>query len=86
MANNLKKLDFQQIIRSTYDESSNSLQTQSMGSLVPEPYDELVLTYVTAGNGLGEIETVTYKKDGSTIAVITLGYDGSDKLISVVRS
>lgn len=86
MANNLKKLDFQQIIRSAYDDASNSLQTQSMGSLVPEPYDELVLTYVTVGNGLGEIETVTYKKDGSTVATITLGYDGSDKLISVVRS
>ncbi|MBC8553199.1 MAG: hypothetical protein H8D23_26565 [Candidatus Brocadiales bacterium] len=56
------------------------------GSLVPESYDEITLTYVSAGNGVGEIETVTYKKDGSTIATLTLSYDGDDKLSGVVRS
>ena len=56
------------------------------GNLVPSEYNEIELTYVTAGNGIGEIETVTYKYSGNTVAVLTLSYDGTSRLINVVRS
>lgn len=70
------------------------IQVDSAGNdlaagLVPEVYDYIALTYVAAGNGAGEIETVTYKTGGSggtTVAVLTLGYDGSDRLASVTKT
>jgi len=52
-------------------------------------YDYIALTYVAAGNGAGEIETVVYKTGGSggtTLATLTLGYDSSDRLNSVTQS
>lgn len=59
------------------------------GELVPKVFDYIALTYVSAGNGTGEIETVTYKTGGSsgtTVAILTLAYDVSNKLTSVTRS
>jgi len=44
---------------------------------------------VSAGNGTGEIQTVTYKTGGSggiTVAALTLGYDASNRLNSVTRT
>lgn len=52
-------------------------------------YDYIALTYVPSGNGVGEIETVTYKTggaSGTTLATLTLSYDGSNKLSSVTAS
>jgi len=52
-------------------------------------YDYIALTYVAAGNGAGEIETVTYKDggvSGTTKAILTLAYDASNNLISVTRT
>lgn len=52
-------------------------------------YDYIVLTYVAAGNGAGEIETVTYKTggaSGTTLATLTLTYDANDKLSTVTKS
>ncbi len=57
--------------------------------LVPEDHDYIIVTYVTAGNGAGEIETVIFKTGGSggtTVATLTLGYDASDNLSTVTRS
>lgn len=65
---------------------SNPLAVSLAGSLVPENYDSVALTYVAAGNGAGKIETVTYKLDGDTIATLTLAYNGDDKLSTVTRS
>jgi len=65
------------------------LEDRLAGSLVPETHDYLELSYVAAGNGTGEIETVIYKTGGSggtTVATLTLAYDGSDRLASVTRS
>ena len=59
------------------------------GNLVPETFDYVALTYVAAGNGAGEIETVVYKTGGSggtTVATLTLAYNGDNKLTSVTRS
>jgi len=62
---------------------------QIAGNLVTEKYDYIALTYVTSGDGVGEIETVTYKTGGAggtTVATLTLAYNGDDKLESVTRS
>lgn len=86
MANALSQRDGQQVLRAVYDADENSINTLNLSGLVPESYDKIELTYVTSGNGTGEIETVTYTKDASTVATLTLAYDGSDRLASVTRS
>lgn len=81
------KLDAPQIIREVFDASTESIKVKSVGgSLVPDIYDSITLTYVASGPGTGEIQTVTYVLDASTIATLTLSYDGSNRLISVVRT
>lgn len=65
------------------------LNARLAGNLVPEEFDFISLTYVLAGDGQGEISTVTYKTGGSggtTVATLTLLYDANDKLSSVTRS
>ena len=49
-------------------------------------YDYIALTYVLSGNGQGEIETVTYKKDGATVAVLTLGYNPENEIATITRT
>lgn len=56
------------------------------GSLVPAAYDEIDLTYIIAGPGTGQIGTAIYKLATVTIKTLTLTYDGSDRLSSVVAS
>lgn len=83
----MSQLDPGQIIKTAFEDSNAALKVRAIaGGLVPEVYDELALTYVAAGPGTGEIATVVYKLLGSTIATLTLGYDGSNRLNSVVRS
>lgn len=60
--------------------------TRLSGSLVPTAYDEIDLTYVTAGNGIGQIETAIYKLATVTVKTLTLTYDGSDRLSTVVAT
>lgn len=81
------KLDAPQIIREVFDASTESIQVKSVGgSLVPDIYDSIVITYVVSGNGIGEISTASYKLDNVIIATLTLTYDGSNRLIEVVRT
>lgn len=59
------------------------------GSFTNVAYDYCDITYVTVGNGIGQIQTVVYKtggSGGSTVATLTLSYDANDKLSSVTRS
>lgn len=90
--NGLSQLDANQVIRGTATRTEDgqlAQKTVNVASLVSEPYDHLDLTYVTVGNGIGEIETVVYKQggpSGTTVATLTLGYNASDQLISVTRS
>lgn len=63
-----------------------ALNTRLAGSLAPVAHDELVITYVVAGNGQGEISTVVYKLATATVATLTMSYDGNDRLSGVVRS
>ena len=63
-------------ITTTLDAGTYSLQQITEGFNIPQ-YDYLSLTYVGAGNGAGEIETVTYKtggESGQTVSVLRLGY------------
>lgn len=53
------------------------------GALVPVKYDELVISYVGATT---DISTVVYKLATVTVATVTLSYDGSNRLIGVVRT
>lgn len=59
------------------------------GGLDIPDHDYLALTYVAAGNGAGEIETVTFKSGGSggtTVAVLTLAYNASNDISSVTQT
>ena len=96
MADRLSQLDANQVIRRSAGDLSNATSPDMPdaglgvisigGSLVPEKYDGIALTYVAAGNGVGEIETATYRLDGNTIATLTLQYDASNRMIDVQRS
>ena len=72
------------------DSSGNTVvAVTSLNSLIPESYDYIALTYVAAGDGAGEIETVTYKiggAGGTTVATLTLAYNADDELVSVTKS
>lgn len=93
MADRLSQLDADQVIkRAGIALSGGALPNVGLavtnvgGSLVPESYDTLNLTYVASGNGAGEVETVEYVRDSETIANLTLTYDAQNRVISVVRS
>lgn len=63
-----------------------TLLTRLSGSLVPAAFDEIDLTYVAAGAGTGQIATAVYKLASATVKTLTMSYDGSDRLSSVVAS
>lgn len=72
---------FLQQINPATEETLKSL----VGFSIPE-HDSIDITYVASGFGVGEIETVTYIKDASTVATLTLSYNAGNKLIGVVKS
>ncbi len=83
MSTNIK--DPGNIMRAVYDPATESLKVLGTGgNLVPDRYDEIALTYITSGNGTGEIGTAAYKLEGATIATLTLTYDSSNRLIGAV--
>lgn len=62
---------------------------QDIAGLYIPSHDYVALTYVSSGNGAGEIQTITYKEGGSsgpTVAVLTLAYDSNNKLSSVTKA
>lgn len=62
------------------------LNAKTASSLVTVPFDYIELAYVGATT---DIDTVIYKSGGAagtTVATLTLGYDGSDRLTSVTKS
>lgn len=78
---------------SSIDTSLNSIEAdtlaqklKSASALVTSPFDYISLSYVGVTT---KILTVVYKiggAAGTTVATLTLGYDGSDRLTSVTRS
>ena len=61
----------------------SAIDAKLAGSLAPVKHDQVILTYVGATT---DIATVTYKFTGTTVATLTLSYDGSNRLVGVVRS
>lgn len=87
--NGLNSLDYTQVIRKQAQETSDgqlAQKTVNIGSLITEPYDNIELSYVASGNGAGEIETVVYKSGATTVATLTLTYDASNRISTIVRS
>jgi len=61
---------------------------QDIAGLYIPQHDFITLTYVASGNGVGEIETITYKVGGAagqTVAVMTLAYDANNKLSTITK-
>lgn len=80
-------LDQGQIYHDVHDPVNHALQVKSLGgAFITDPFDETDITYVPSGNGVGEIQTVTYKLAGVTVHTLTLSYDGSNRLITVVKT
>jgi hypothetical protein len=93
MSRPLSQLDANQVIRKAgLSLSDNVIPNGGLGvlsvggTLVPERYDALELTYITEGNGEGEIGQVVYKLDNSIVATLVLNYDIDNRIINVVRS
>lgn len=60
-----------------------ALEDRLAGSLVPETYDEVEVTYVGSTE---DVNTVVYKLATATVATLTLSYDGNGRLSGVVKS
>ena len=61
---------------------------QDIAGLYIPQHDYVVMTYVASGNGVGEIETITYKQggaSGTTVATLDLGYDSNNKLETITK-
>jgi len=87
--NGLDNLDANQVIRkSSVDLAGGGTASGVvvLNSLVPDEYDQVVLTYIASGDGAGEVGTATYKLAGIDIAILTLTYDASSRLTDVIRS
>lgn len=65
---------------------SASLTAKLSGSLVPTAFDEVDLTYITSGNGTGQIGVAEYKLATVLVKTLTLTYDASNRLSTVVAS
>lgn len=61
----------------------SALNLKSAAGLVPEKFDEQVITYVGLTT---DVSTVTYKLAGTTVATVTMSYDGSNRLTGVVKT
>lgn len=80
-------LDANQVIESSFNQTIEALNVHNLGgNLVPDIYDEIDLTYVPSGDGAGQIQTTIYKLASLTVATLTLSYDSSNRLITVVRT
>lgn len=79
-----KKLDV--ILNPATEEKQDEIVTELqklVGFEIPE-YDYLSLAYT--GSNLTTVEYYTGGSGGTLVATLTLGYDGSDNLISVTRT
>lgn len=72
--------DFAQVLKECFDGITGSLRVTGINSLVPNIYDDIVLTY-TGGN----LTEVVYKAGGMVVATLDLTYSGGN-LVEVKRS
>ena len=69
--------------------TATELANKLAGALVTSAFDYIALTYVPSGPGVGEVQTAVYKSGGAlgtTVATLTLAYDGSNRLSSVTKA
>lgn len=62
---------------------------QDIAGLYIPPHDFISLTYVSSGNGQGEIHEVIYRKGGETghvVATIELTYSNTNKVVSIKKN
>lgn len=62
------------------DPTTGGLLTSGGGCISLPAYDSFAVTYVSSGNGAGEIETIVYSKSGSTVGTLTFTYNSDDKI------
>jgi hypothetical protein len=85
MADRATKVNLESVAEVVINPATDDTLKQILGFDVPV-YDSITLTYVSAGNGAGEIETVVYKNGLTTVATLTLAYNSDDKLSTVTKS
>ena len=67
-------------------DSTHPVPVDITGDFGIPAHDLITITYVAAGDGAGEIETVVYSKSATTVATLTLAYNSDDKLTDVTHS
>lgn len=80
------KLDAANASLDAIEADMDQLNAKIPAGLVPTAFDYISLTYVGATT---DIQTVTYKSGGSggtTVATLTLVYDGSNRLSNVTKA
>lgn len=81
-------LDQAQVVRTQaeiLEDGGLAQKVLSVTGLVPRVYNAIELTYISSGNGNGEIGTVIYKLDAVTVTTLSLSYDSSNRLVGVSR-
>lgn len=69
--------------------TESTIAARLAGSLVPTAFDYIAVTYVSSGNGIGQIATASYKTGGSggtLVKTLTLAYDVNNKISSVTAT
>jgi hypothetical protein len=77
-----KKSSPEQIIKAVYDTEGKAIATHDVTNIVPAAYDEMLTAYVGT---LLDPDTVTYKKNGTVVAVVKFEYDSRGRLVRVSR-
>lgn len=79
--------DAGQVLEASFNDNLEAINVLNLGgNLVPDLYNEINLTYVSSGNGIGQIQTAIYKLQLIVVAILTLNYDESNRLTSVTRT
>ena len=77
-----KKSSPEQIIKAVYDTEGQAISIHDVTNIVPSSYDEMLTAYVGT---LLDPDTVTYKKNGTVVAVVKFEYDSRGRLVRVSR-
>ena len=66
------------------DDIKNSLENL-VGFEIP-PFDEIDMTYVVSGNGIGQIHTAIYSLASTPHTTLTITYNSDDKISNVTKT
>jgi len=71
-------------VNTNLSDIESDLEDIKFQNFIVGEHDEREIAYVTSGNGIGEIETVTFKLATVTVNTLTFTYDSNDNLTDVV--